>query len=153
MFSETYFCALFSSKIFWNVSAILETAAQTQSTAQLAVRLSKECGLHDDREAARLMLTHMQTSLYNVPVTTGRPVVGLKKPKRHLKKHQHDHMTDRSVAPQCSGVSSPDLVYIHCENFPRQECCGIAKSPYTVLIYIHSNYLWLYTVLPRFHCL
>lgn len=60
-------------------------------------------------------------------------------------------MTDRSVAPQCPGASSPDLVYIHHDDSPLQECCGIAKSPYTVLIYIHSNYLWHYTVLPCCH--
>lgn len=58
MLSEI-FCALFSSKIFWNMSAILETVTQKQSTAQLSVHLSNERGIHDNRDGVQLMLTHL----------------------------------------------------------------------------------------------
>lgn len=41
------------------MSAILETATQKQRTAQLSVHLSNERGIHDNREAVRLLLTRL----------------------------------------------------------------------------------------------
>lgn len=39
---------------------MLETVEQKRSTAQLAVCLSNELGVHDNREAVQLMLTYFR---------------------------------------------------------------------------------------------